>query len=259
MGLLALASGGVMAQTPPDALIVNETGRVGVGTATPTAKLHTFENVDANTFVLAENAGTGLSSAGVLRAKSNAASVNFQAHGNGRTIARFGQTLASWAEFLQVDGNGLIIGTNGAKPLILGTAATNRLTIAGTGQIGLGGVFSPTQPLQHANGAYLSAGGQWVNASSRELKEKIEVLTVPEAQDVLAGLAPVRYQYKAEAGQMHLGFIAEEVPEAVATADRKGLSPMDIVAVLTKVVQEQQRTIEQLNQKVTLLENAQSQ
>jgi hypothetical protein len=34
---------------------------------------------------------------------------------------------------------------------------------------------------------------------------------------------------------------------------------MDIVAVLTKVVQEQQQTIEQLKRKVTLLENAQSQ
>jgi hypothetical protein len=28
------------------------------------------------------------------------------------------------------------------------------------------------------------------------------------------------------------------VPELVATKDRKGLSPMDIVAVMTKVVQE---------------------
>ena len=35
------------------------------------------------------------------------------------------------------------------------------------------------------------------------------------------------------------GFIAEEVPELISTKDRKGLSSMDIVAVLTKVVQEQ--------------------
>ena len=37
-----------------------------------------------------------------------------------------------------------------------------------------------------------------------------------------------------------MGFIAEDVPDLVATKDRKGLSPMDIVAVLTKVLQEQQ-------------------
>lgn len=37
-----------------------------------------------------------------------------------------------------------------------------------------------------------------------------------------------------------MGFIAEDVPDLVATPNRKSLSPMDIVAVLTKVVQEQQ-------------------
>jgi len=36
------------------------------------------------------------------------------------------------------------------------------------------------------------------------------------------------------------------VPELVATADRKGLSAMDIVAVLTKVIQAQQQQIEAL-------------
>jgi len=41
-----------------------------------------------------------------------------------------------------------------------------------------------------------------------------------------------------------VGFIAEDVPDLVATKDRKALSPMDIVAVLTRVVQEQQKTVE---------------
>ena len=38
----------------------------------------------------------------------------------------------------------------------------------------------------------------------------------------------------------------EPVPNfLIATKDRKGLSPMDIVAVLTKVVQEQQKVIKE--------------
>ena len=37
-----------------------------------------------------------------------------------------------------------------------------------------------------------------------------------------------------------MGFISEDAPEPVATKDRKGVNPMDIVTVLTKVVQEQQ-------------------
>src|SRR5208283_1869105 len=65
---------------------------------------------------------------------------------------------------------------------------------------------------------------------------------------VLDGLNPVKYNYKTDKDDRHVGFIAEDVPDLVATKDRKGLSPMDIVAVLTKVVQEQKSAIaEQTN------------
>ena len=39
-----------------------------------------------------------------------------------------------------------------------------------------------------------------------------------------------------------------------ATQDRKGLSPMDIVAVLTKVVQEQKKTIAEMQERIQALE-----
>lgn len=45
-----------------------------------------------------------------------------------------------------------------------------------------------------------------------------------------------------ESPEKHVGLISEEVPDLIEPKDRKGLSPMDIVAVLTKVVQEQQKT-----------------
>jgi hypothetical protein len=96
-----------------------------------------------------------------------------------------------------------------------------------------------------SNGAKLTAGGVWTNASSRALKENIESLTSDEAATTLSGLDPVKYNYKADRTDRHVGFIAEDVPDLVASADRQGLSPMDIVAVLTKVVQEQQKTIEE--------------
>jgi hypothetical protein len=51
-----------------------------------------------------------------------------------------------------------------------------------------------------------------------------------------------------------VGFIAEDVPDLVATADRKGLSSMDVAAVLTKVIQQQQRTIEDLQTRLEHLE-----
>jgi len=97
--------------------------------------------------------------------------------------------------------------------------------------------------LSMTNGATCTTGGVWTNASSRALKENIEGLTAEEAAAAFEALSPVTYNYKADKAERHVGFIAEDVPELVATKDRKSLSPMDVVAVLTKVVQEQQKTI----------------
>ncbi len=88
-----------------------------------------------------------------------------------------------------------------------------------------------------ANGAHVSTGGIWTNSSSRDRKENIKAITVEEAVAVLAGLEPVHYNYKNDLQESYVGFIAEDVPGLVATSDRKGLSAMDIVAVLTKVMQ----------------------
>ena len=46
------------------------------------------------------------------------------------------------------------------------------------------------------------------------------------------------------------------MPELVATKDRKGMSSMDVVAVLTRVVQEQRASIAELSAKVAQLEKS---
>lgn len=51
----------------------------------------------------------------------------------------------------------------------------------------------------------------------------------------------MKFKYKGTRDERHVGFIAEDVPELVATENRRGLSPMDIVAVLTRVVKAQQQ------------------
>jgi hypothetical protein len=88
----------------------------------------------------------------------------------------------------------------------------------------------------------------------RELKNDIAKLSGEEASQALAALDPVKFNYKGDARWRHVGFIAEDVPELLASPDRKGLSPMDIVAVLTKVVQEQRDTIALQQQKLERLE-----
>ena len=76
--------------------------------------------------------------------------------------------------------------------------------------------------------------------STREAKDEIASLTTQEAMDALEGLRPVTFVYRADRTERHAGFIAEDVPDLVTTKDRKGVNPLDIVTVLTKVVQEHQ-------------------
>jgi hypothetical protein len=101
-------------------------------------------------------------------------------------------------------------------------------------------------------GAY-SDGTDWFPSSSRELKENINNLSVGEAMEALANLNPVKYNYKSNKEEARVGFIAEDVPEIVAVNGRKHLNSMDIVAVLTKVLQEQQRVIAELKKEIAEL------
>ena len=69
----------------------------------------------------------------------------------------------------------------------------------------------------------------------------IRSLDIEAAIKTLSALEPVRFNYKTSPEEESLGFIAEDVPELLTTKDSKSLDPMDIVTVLTKVTQEQQR------------------
>ena len=97
--------------------------------------------------------------------------------------------------------------------------------------------------------------GSLAKASSMDYKENIRALTTGEASDILSNLDPVQYTLKASPDKRNcLGFIAEHVPRAVAAADGKAIIPDEIVAVLTRVVKDQQEMIQELERKVNALE-----
>ncbi len=141
---------------------------------------------------------------------------------------------------------------NRASTLTIGAGSVDRITINRDGNVGFG-VVRPAHPIDTASGAYLSSGGVWTNSSSRERKENIAGLSAEAALATLEQLEPVQFNYRNDQREAHIGFIAEDVPALVATSDRNGLSAMDIVAVLTKVVQTQQAQIRELE---TRLENS---
>jgi hypothetical protein len=134
---------------------------------------------------------------------------------------------------------------NRASTLTIGAGSIDRITITRDGNIGFG-VNRPAHPVEMASGAHVTAGGVWTNSSSIEKKENIRELSPEEALAALVALQPVKFNYKTDDVEDYVGFIAEDVPELVATADRSGLSAMDIVSVLTSVVQQQQKKIDEL-------------
>lgn len=207
---------------PTSSLDIATSGNVGIGTASPQGNLHLSRNAQIVS-VWSDTSG----SAG---------------NQTGRLIYDGGTN---------VTGGGWVF----QRATDAGAFAANLITVTQEGSIGIG-VLNPTSPIQHSSGAVLTAGGAWTNASSRALKTNIKDLSSRDAFSALKQLNPVQFQYKADPAQNHVGFIAEDVPELVATSDRKGLSSMDIVAVLTKVVQEQQQTIAELKVKVEQLEKA---
>jgi len=147
------------------------------------------------------------------------------------------------AGYYETGSNKLYIDNSATStPLIYGEFDNDILSI--NGNVGIG-TMTPAYPLETASGAYVTAGGVWTDASSRRYKDDIRVLSREEAFETLSGLNPVKFVYKADRTEQHVGFIAEDVPELVSTKDRNGLSSMDIVTVLTKVVQEQQKIVEQ--------------
>lgn len=96
-----------------------------------------------------------------------------------------------------------------------------------------------------------SEATEFVQVSSKTLKEDIVELSRHEVAEALSQLHPVKFHYKTSApGHVSAGFIAEEVPDLLATTDHHGVKLMDVIAVLTKAVQEHRHVVKQLSAKV---------
>ena len=97
-----------------------------------------------------------------------------------------------------------------------------------------------------------SSTGAYVAVSDQRLKKNITDISY--GLSAVMALRPVEYLMNDEAddAQKHLGFIAQEamevVPSSVSqmTGDTYGMDKVEIVAVLTKAIQEQQAMIAQL-------------
>ncbi len=64
----------------------------------------------------------------------------------------------------------------------------------------------------------------------------------------------VHFRYKQDTGREHIGLIAEDVPEEIASNDRRGIAPNDAIAFLIAALKAQQAQMEEMKAKIRALE-----
>jgi len=235
--------GGSWSTTPIMTFDLVNGGNVGIGTTSPSAPLTiatgsvTAGNQIYNALLVEPAGGTG-------GYGNNGASIFLSSETN----AGVNPVAGIWSS-LTDGGNG---GTNYAGALVLGTknegtsTPTERMRIDGFGNIGIG-TTSPTYLLQVAGTIY-ATGGAGALSDIRH-KDKIKPLA-DHALDTVAKLRPVSFVWKEPKDDgmkgEQMGFIAQEVeqvlPSVVLTEKNeertKGLKYNELIAVLTKAVQE---------------------
>ncbi len=271
----------IEAGAPANSLYVEDYGRVGFGTSTPVVELHVKDS-DTPTLRLEQDSSGGWTAqtwdvAGnesnfFIRDATNGSKLPFRIQPNTpsstlclKSDGRVGIGTWSPEQALEIEGTGMdmqmiIQRTDGATAQL--SAKANVVNIGSQTNHPVKFMVNQAMALNLktdgsillGNGASCTAVGVWTNASSIALKENVQTLSSDEAIDTLKKLNPVKYNYKKEKDDRYVGFIAEEVPELVAMKDRKTTSSMDIVAVLTKVLQKQQDTIEKLEKRIEELE-----
>ena len=260
----------VEAGAPSYSLYVEDYGRVGLGTNTPVVEMH-IKDSDTPTVRLEQDSSGGWTAqtwdvAGnesnfFIRDATNGSKLPFRIQPSTPSstlcLKSDGNVgIGTWSpayslEIERTSENAAVVAerTDGATTYVNATANYGnfgtvndkplRLVVNSSWRMRL----NSDDSLEMSNNATCTAGGVWTSVSSREAKTDIRKLTVAEASQALESLDPVRFYYKAEKEEEYLGFIAEEVPELVATRDKKHMVDMDVIAVLTKVVQEQRKTI----------------
>jgi hypothetical protein len=218
-----------------DSLYITADGDIGMGTSSPDAKLH--PETSEFPVLKVENTAGSLSAGSAIveikTASSNPALVT--AEKDGGAMVQFSAGTGS-----------TFFGSRSNHPLNLIVNALTMMYVDTSGNVAIKNnstSITAGRKIDTDTGAYLTSGGVWQGTSTRAAKENIVNLTTEEAIDALKVLNPVKFNYKKEKNEDYIGFIAEDVPELVATKDRKAMNAMDVVAVLTKVLQQQQKVV----------------
>ncbi len=247
----------ILAEAPDNSLYLDGEGRLGLGTSIPGARLH-INYGDTPAGRLEQDGSWGLTSqiwdmAGndayfavqdvtggsnlPFRIESGTPSNALNLKSDGKVgIGTWTPTAPLTLMTTEQDARFVANRTDGATALVSGStdyalfgAATSHAVrfvsenewIMELNPRGQGPFKRCRNSLQMRNGAACTAAGVWMNSSSREVKNHIRDLSSEVAMKTLDELKPVRFYYNADDRDEYLGFIAEEVPDLVATSWQK--------------------------------------
>ena len=281
--------------TSTERVRVNASGNVGIGTASPQAKLQVAGDIVTN-ISQAFNWNMYYSGGDKYIANGYAFQTYFDGSGNWRLLnapsnSSGAGAAATLTERLRIDSSGNLLVGGTTQPI-----GTCRLVVqnSGSSNNGAGFFFTSTDDrgnvlVQHAGAtgatsrkqiSFFNAAGSEIGfisstgsattystSSDYRLKENIQPMT--GALATVTQLNPVTYTWK-DGGFSGQGFIAHElqavVPDAVVgekdalDADGnpkyQGIDTSFLVATLTAAIQEQQAIIQTLTDRITALEQA---
>lgn len=251
-------------------------GAAALGNNTLASGIQSFCMGDSNTA-----SGTNAFAYGYANLASGlnatAAGVNSKATGN--YAAAFGENLVSRSYLCTVFGrnNDSITGSSRTAwqdndPLLIvgngiGTLSGQRwnaLTILKSGVTRFGGKIEPENDNAYTMG---SPAYRWDRVyavsgvfSSSDIRMKKDIIPVTNGLSVVMQLNPVSWKWIKDDGVRHSGFIAQELrnvlPDIVDEGKNGNLSLnyQEIIPVLTKAIQEQQKQIENLQKQIELLQ-----
>lgn len=129
-----------------EVLTITNDQRLGIGTSTPSYPVDVVQSVNADATVEIKNNTSGTAAYAQFISTSTAGSLQLQAISPGYTTS--GLTIASSGKLNADSGltGGLVINTDAAAPVIIGTNGSERLRVLSTGLVGIG-VTSPQQAL----------------------------------------------------------------------------------------------------------------
>ncbi|WP_133177753.1 tail fiber domain-containing protein [Chitinophaga parva] len=141
-------------------------------------------------------------------------------------------------------------------PVVAGTGTlsyTDRVTVLNSGKVGIG-TTAPATMLDvvgdiHASGAITATS--ITQTSLRSLKKEIKPFTA-SALNILDSAQVRTFIFKADTtNTTRIGFIADEVPDAMAATGRKGVEETNTVALLVKAIQEMKAEMDAMKEKVS--------